>query len=308
MRLPVPTIAATVVAVEKPMCVDENGEHTMLVTDDQALVGQSCDEAKRAETVSSKIAKLRPVNVTNVVDCAILTNPEKLRTAESKLKIGRPVPTADATVTLPLQDVSKSSLDKQPRLVADVHDDVTQTPRSSPAVAEKSREPKLSPLTLNNAYPLCGAFSRTSDATAESKLKIGRPVPAADATVTLPLPNISKSPLDTQPTVVAEVHDDVKHTPRSSPALAVASLVPKLTPLTVNDAYPLSGKFASTDENVAASNVNIVPPVPTTLPTVAAMKAVYCSGTPVPERQLTDEADDHDEVAQTAPDKDDDAD
>jgi hypothetical protein len=166
----------------------------------------------------------------------------------------------------------------------------------------------LSPLTLSDAYPLCGAFSRASDATAESKLKIGCPVPTADATVTLPLPNISTSPLDTQPTVVAEVHDDVKHTPRSSPALAVASLVPKLTPLTVNDAYPLSGKFASTDENVAASNVNIVPPVPTTLPTVAAMKAVYRSGTPVPERQLTDEADDHDEVAQTAPDKDDDAD
>jgi hypothetical protein len=38
------------------------------------------------------------------------------------------------------------------------------------------------------------------------------------------------------------------------------------------------------------------------------MKAVYRSGTPVPERQLTDEADDHDDVAQTAPDKDDDAD
>jgi hypothetical protein len=228
--------------------------------------------------------------------------------AESKLKIGRPVPAADATVTLPLPKFSTSLFDRHPRVVADVHDEVKQTPCSSPAVAVCSRTPKFSPLMLNGAYPLCGAFSRTSDATAESKLKIGRPVPAADATVTLPLPNISKSPLDTQPTVVAEVHDDVKHTPRSSPALAVASLVPKLTPLTVNDAYPLSGKFASTDENVAASNVNIVPPVPTTLPTVAAMKAVYRSGTPVPERQLTDEADDHDEVAQTAPDKDDDAD
>jgi hypothetical protein len=50
MRLPVPTITATVIAVEK-LCVDENWEHKMLVKDDQALVGQSWDEAKRAETV-----------------------------------------------------------------------------------------------------------------------------------------------------------------------------------------------------------------------------------------------------------------
>jgi hypothetical protein len=189
-------------------------------------------------------------------------------TAESKLKIGCPVPTANATVTLPLQDVSNSSLDKQPRRVADVQDDVTHTARSSPTVAEKSREPKFSPLTLNDAYPLCGAFSRTSDAAAESKLKLGMLVPASDATVTLPLPKISKSAFDAQVKVVADVQDDVTHTPRSSPAVAERSRKPKLSPLTLNDAYPLCGAFSRASDNTAASKLSTCCPVPTIDPMV----------------------------------------
>ena len=167
---------------------------------------------------------------------------------------------------------------------------------------------KLSPITLTDANPLVGAFRRTSDATAASKLKTGRLVPATDATVTLALPNVSASPFDTQPSVVAELQLDVRQKPRSSPAVAVASLTPKLSPLIVKDAYPLCAKFAVTDDTVAASNVSIVLPVPTTPPTVAATKAVYCSGTPAPEKQLTDDADVHDEVPHTTPDKETEAD
>ena len=81
----------------------------------------------------------------------------------------------------------------------------------------------MSPLTVSDAYPLCGAFSRASDATAESKLKIGRPVPTADATVTLPLQDVSKSSLDKQPRLVADVQDEVTLTPRSNPAVAEKS-------------------------------------------------------------------------------------
>jgi hypothetical protein len=192
--------------------------------------------------------------------------------------------------------MSPKLFDMQLTVVADVHDEVKQTPCSSPAVAVCSRTPKFSPLMLNGAYPLCGAFSRTSDATAESKLKIGLPVPAADATVTLPLPNISQSPLDTHPTVVAEVHDDVKHTPRSSPALAVASLVPKLTPLTVNDAYPLCAELACATDARAASKLKIGCPVPDTAATVTI--ADWKRSANAFDRHASVVADVHDKVKQ----------
>ena len=103
----------------------------------------------------------------------------------------------------------------------------------------------MRPLIVTDAYPLCGAFSRASEAAAESKLKIGRPVPDTDPTVTLALPKMSPRLFDMQLTVVADIHDDVRHDPRSpppprdSPAVAVGSPTPKSRPLTVSDAYPL---------------------------------------------------------------------
>ena len=93
--------------------------------------------------------------------------------------------------------MSSNAFDRHATVVADVHDDVKQTPRSpppprsSPAVKLCSPTPKLSPETVNDAYPLCGAFSCTAEAAAASKLKIGDPVPATDATVTLAARNTS---------------------------------------------------------------------------------------------------------------------
>jgi hypothetical protein len=86
---------------------------------------------------------------------------------------------------------------------------------------------------------------------------------------------------DMQLTVVADVHDDVKHTPRSppppsdSPAVAVCSPTPKLSPLTVSDAYPLCGAFPSAVEAMAVSNEKIIRPVPTMLPTVISTNPGY---------------------------------
>jgi hypothetical protein len=113
-----------------------------------------------------------------------------------------------------------------------------------------------------------------SDATAASKLKIGRPVPETAATVALAALNMSPNALERHPSVVADVHDDVKHTPRSprpprsSPAVAVCSPTPKLSPETVSDAYPLCGAFSRTSETVAASKLYTACPVPATDPTV----------------------------------------
>ncbi len=77
-------------------------------------------------------------------------------------------------------------------LVADVHDDVEQLPTlpappiSRPALAVCSPTPKFRPETVTRVWPDSGMFRSTEDAVAESKLKIGPPVPETEATVTDP--------------------------------------------------------------------------------------------------------------------------
>jgi len=128
--------------------------------------------------------------------------------------------------------------------------------------------PKLRPETVNDAYPLCGAFNRTADAAAVSKLKIGDPVPDTDATVMIADRKKSANALDRHARVVADVQDDVLQLPRSpppprsSPAVAVCWATPKLRPETVNDEAPLCGVFPRTSEAAAASKLKIGCPVP----------------------------------------------
>jgi len=162
--------------------------------------------------------------------------------AASKLKIGDPVPALAATVTQVFLNISATALDRHARVVADIQDDVPQLlrsalpPRSSPNVAVCSPRPKLSPDTVREAYPLGGAFSRASEITAVSKLKTGLPVPDTAATVNECNAKISVKSFDRQATVVADVHDDVKHRRLgSSPKVAVLSDTPKSRPATVRD-------------------------------------------------------------------------
>jgi hypothetical protein len=176
--------------------------------------------------------------------------------------------------------MSPNAFDRHATVVADVHDDVKHAPRSpppprsSPAVAVGSPTPKLSPETVSDAYPLCGAFSCTAEAAATSKLKIGDPVPDTDATVTLAARNKSATAFDRHASVVADVQDDVKHAPRSpppprsSPAVAVGSPTPKSSPDTVTDAYPLIGEFSRASDATAASKLKTGLPVPDTPATV----------------------------------------
>jgi hypothetical protein len=141
----------------------------------------------------------------------------------SKLKTARPVPDTVATVTVVVPKMSPNGFERHASVVADVHDDVKHTPRSpppprsSPAVAVCSPTPKSSPDTVKDAYPVSGAFRRTFEATAASKLKIGCPVPDTEATVTVEDWKMSPNGFDRHRRVVADIHDDVKHTPRSPP-------------------------------------------------------------------------------------------
>ncbi len=158
--------------------------------------------------------------------------------------------------------------------VLESQDEVRHRKLLNCAVAVCSPTPKSSPETVTDAYPLRGVFNETPDATAASKLKIDNPVPETEATVTVAALNTSPNTLDRHPTLVAEVHDDVKHTPRSpppprsSPNVAVCSPTPKPSPETVTDAYPLGGAFSSTSDTTAASKLYTACPVPATDPTV----------------------------------------
>jgi hypothetical protein len=68
-----------------------------------------------------------------------------------------------------------------------------------------------------------------TEAAGASKLKIGLPVPDTDATVTVAVLKMSLNVFERHASVVADIHEDVKHTPRSpepprsSPAVAVCS-------------------------------------------------------------------------------------
>jgi hypothetical protein len=142
-------------------------------------------------------------------------------TAASKLKIGLPVP--DTAPTVKVADLKRSAiaLDRHDSAVPEIQEEEKQDPRSappprsSPNVADWSATPKSRPETVKDPCPVNGPFNRESDTTEASKLKIGLPVPDTEATVTLAAWKTSPNGFDRHASVVADVHDDVKHTPRS---------------------------------------------------------------------------------------------
>jgi hypothetical protein len=136
--------------------------------------------------------------------------------------------------------------------VAELHDDVShsrcvyspdENDDASAPVAVCSPTPKFKPETVTEYPPDIAKLNcSVNDAAGASKLKIGRPVPDTAPTVTLTLLKMSPDGFERHASVVADNHDDVKHTPRSptppcsSPALTVCSLTPKSRPDTVTDA------------------------------------------------------------------------
>jgi hypothetical protein len=142
-------------------------------------------------------------------------------------------------------------------------------------VAVFSPAPNERPDTVTEYPPDIAKFGcSVNEAAGASKLNTGDPVPDTNATVTLALPKRSPNAFDRHTNVVADVHDDVKHAPRSplpprsSPAVAVCSPTPKSSPDTVTDAYPLGGTFSEASDARAASKLNTGRPVPDTPPTV----------------------------------------
>jgi hypothetical protein len=152
------------------------------------------------------------------------------------------------------------------------------------------------------ATPVIGEFTETKEPNAASKLKMGRPVPETAPTVTLAEVKISANAFDRHASVVADSHDDVKHTPRSppppcsSPAVAVCSPTPKLSPDTVTDAYPVCGVLPLAWDARAESKEKMGMLVPDTPATVTVtLPNTSAKGL---ERQVSVVNDVHDDVRQ----------
>jgi hypothetical protein len=169
------------------------------------------------------------------------------KTGPSKLKPSTFVPATVPTVTtidcsnrwLIVAPMPRALPAKQARLVAELHDDVSHsTCVYSPELNDDARAPVAvcspapneRPETVTEYPPDIAKFGcSVNEAAGASKLNTGLPVPDTDATVTIAVLKMSLNAFERHASVVADIHEDVKHTPRSpepprsSPAVAVCS-------------------------------------------------------------------------------------
>jgi hypothetical protein len=186
--------------------------------------------------------------------------------------------------------------DRQVTDVEELHDDVPQVPLAKLLLLVCCPVPKLSPTTVTEEPPLGAALEKAKEMDGASKLSTGCPVPATAPTVTALYPNMCLVLLCRHATDVDELHDEVLHTPASTPALAVCSPTPKFRPDTVTVCVPEVGPFARMLETGPASNVRIFCAVPD----VAVIVTCAYPGYPksASATQLTDEDEVHEAVEQ----------
>lgn len=131
--------------------------------------------------------------------------------------------------------------------------------------------PKLSPVTVTDAMPVCGTLIRALETTAPSKvMPVFTLVPAIAATVSRTGSSICGA-ADVQCTVVEDVQADVRQCMLNTCTEVVKSAPPKCRPLTVTAVAPLPGTFKNATEARGASYVNRLVPVPATAPIVMIM-------------------------------------
>ena len=132
---------------------------------------------------------------------------------------------------------------KQRTLLRLVHDVVEHplSPKSTDGVGLS--RPKFRPSTVT-VGPLCGALlGVTADTAGASRLKLSIPVPATAATVIVADDSSSTvTVLNSNRTEVADAHEAVIATAPNT-AVAVASSLPKLMPVTVTDPPLQIGMF-----------------------------------------------------------------
>jgi hypothetical protein len=218
--------------------------HLKLVAELQLDVEHAAPEST-AVCVNSFGAKSRPVTVTDAYPLSGVFSSPYDTTAPSKLNASTFVPATAATVTTidcPARSLIPNPIPtafpaKHERDVAVLHDVVPHSrcvyspdanDDASAPLAVCSPTPKFKPETVTEYPPDIAKFGcRRNEAAGALKLNTGLPVPDTAPTVTVAALKMSPTGFDRHASVVAENHDDVKHTPRSptpprsSPAVAV---------------------------------------------------------------------------------------
>jgi hypothetical protein len=124
-------------------------------------------------------------------------------------------------------------------------------------------------------------------------------VPAYEPTVTLTeFTSVTAAP-DMHPTLVADVQDDVVHTPSDSDPLKLTSRAPKLSPITLTELPPLTAPFRKSAEMTGVSKLYELSSLPTTAPVVIAIARLAAAAASV--RHCTLVAELQDPVVHIAP-------
>ena len=194
--------------------------------------------------------KLSPVTTTRFsADRAVFRSTYESVGASKESKLVAPVPTSDDTVT----PAYPRELRGQPALlvgswhctvVAEVHAVLRAPYPSTAALADKSADPKFSPVTVTELRPLEAMFRNAVDSTGLSYEKNLGPVPVSRFTVRA---NVGSSRFAVmQLTDVDDDHELVRQSLERTVSVAVSSNQPKLRPVTLMDDPPVSGELPTT--------------------------------------------------------------
>lgn len=216
---------------------------------------------------------MSPLTVTCISEVAAAfcgTNAEAV--GASKLKTDTPVPATAATVTWtkPRFNCEYTELIHETEVVEDQLF-VRHSIELNPLLAVCSAAPKLKPVTVTDACPLCGAFRSTWEATGPSNDSTALAVPVMAATVIIELVRPTTLRLLLLHTIeVVEDQAAVTQALMLSEAVAVSSWLAKLSPARVTDACPEWGMLRPAWDASAASKLKTSTPVPATAATVTA--------------------------------------
>jgi hypothetical protein len=155
--LNVPAVAPTVTVSTFVIRATPPHRHARVVAEFQPTELQPRFEIEKLAE-RSLTPKLRPVTVIDAapVDGRFFMLFDK--TGASNVNPSTNVPTTEATVTPSVILSASSTADLQPTLEWDVHVAVEHDPDARTVDAVKSIAPKLSPVTVTDAAPDCGAF------------------------------------------------------------------------------------------------------------------------------------------------------
>ena len=191
-------------------------------------------------------------------------------TGALKVKPDNVVPATAPTVSCARNEGCCSVALRHLAVVAELHVAVLHTAAAKEVDAEKSKLPKLRPVTVTDVWPVCAVLSSDDEATGTSKESdSGDAVPPTAPTVKLNAMILSETDVLMHCTELELDQLLVAHAAVTIEAVAEKSRLPNCNPDTVTEVAPVDGMlYGKLAEVTAESNVNTELAVPATAATV----------------------------------------